>query len=460
MPGFNENEDIAEAVGQNEPDITQQTQPNVTPTPVRTAIVDSDIENLTNIIVNISGTPWRVQYYSQVLGADDQPGAQQLDQLPVYQQYIYIKDLEIRVQDALTETIDPETTFASVSGSALSYPNLIPNIGDAFIADIGSGRIGVFYVTEVTKLSTFNETCYRFEYTAVAYGVDVSPYQVDLDEKTTKTLIFTKELLEAGRNELLVEEDHYNRETLIQKLKTMLRIYFAEFYDPQYSTLMYPADDAALIYDKYIVRFIQATIDQHYNSLIPMLVLLNTGGTFHMNRMNLLDVIREMSKDLLPVCSQRMWRISPGLFNKIPALHSLRFMKIHGLVYPSGFAPGIEGPSPAGGSDLWTVVPPESEEYQPYPNMVDFDEVISGSAVPTIHPVNKDDFYIFSEEFYANGEGQSALELLVRRAFDNETISHKWLINLCDASTTWRKLERFYYVPILATLVRGSLLRF
>ena len=126
----------------------------------RNALVDSKVTPYAALLTHIEGSSWFVDYYSQVLGADDDVTPYQPTQSAIYQQYLLIKKFELKLQGSLSVSDDSDTSVMTVTGSATVYPYMKPNKGDAFIADIGDGRVGQFTVDGITKQTILKETCY------------------------------------------------------------------------------------------------------------------------------------------------------------------------------------------------------------------------------------------------------------------------------------------------------------
>ena len=56
----------------------------------QTNLVDERYTASTPILQHIEGSAWTVNYYSQVIGTENELSPQQLDQAPAYQQYCLI----------------------------------------------------------------------------------------------------------------------------------------------------------------------------------------------------------------------------------------------------------------------------------------------------------------------------------------------------------------------------------
>jgi hypothetical protein len=79
---------------------------------------------------------------------------------------------------------------------------------------------------------------------------------------------------------------------------------------------------------------------------------------------------------------------------------------------------------------------------------------------PIIHRAMKDDYYVFSEEFYKNNRvvgKQSQLELMVQDYIDDKVLSFKRLKSFCEDMVYWNTLDRFYFTPVLLMLMKAAI---
>jgi hypothetical protein len=71
-----------------------------------------------------------------------------------------------------------------------------------------------------------------------------------------------------------------------------------------------------------------------------------------------------------------------------------------------------------------------------------------------------DDYYVLSEAFYHNLDGQqSQLELCVKDYLYDRAINHQTLLAFCDTWHGWSRLAMYYYTPIVLILIRAALRR-
>jgi hypothetical protein len=446
---------VAPVAGLLTPDKIAMTQPVTKPVGMRSAIVDSRFQSLAGLITYIEGTPWVVQWFSGVLGTNDELTPLQPGQAPIYNQYIKINGLEIRVQEPLSQTTDTATNEISIVGSAACFPHFIPNYGDMFLADIGDGREAMFMVSSAPeRKSLFSDSAYLINYSLVDVGEGVAARRANLEQKVQATRVFRKNLLQDGKNPVLIEQDSLNYDRLGQRYHNLVRNYLAEFYNTESKTLEMP-HVTDRVYDHYLTRFILDTVDTSVNNGLKFVRTLNVGGAESMDVFTVWDMLRETDLSLVPLLQQRMWLAGTEYFTRQASFASIRYSSLTSTVYPYDRMP--DSPLAAvGGVDpypLSTVV---------YPHLDHFDSALTIGNItipqpPMIHPIGHDTSYVFSSAFYTNtSPGQSALELIVRRALNNETVDARWVLQLCDSVNTWRPLDRFYYIPVLLVIIKAT----
>lgn len=457
MPTVNDT-NVAPVSGLLQIDVNVMSQPVTKPIGVKSAIVDSRYQSLAGLITYIEGTPWVVQWYSGVVGSGDELTPLQPNQAPVYNQYIQVSELEIRVQDALSQSTDTTTNEISIVGTAACYPHFIPNYGDMFLADIGDGREAMFMVSAPPeRKSLFSDSAYSIAYTLVDVGEGVAARRSNLDSKVVGKRVFRKNLLQDGKNPVLIESDSLNYDRLEQRYHTLLRNYIAEFYNQNARTVLIP-HPTDIVYDHYLVKFILDTIDSSANASVKYIRTMNVGGADSLDVFTLWRMLLDSDLTMVPMLQQRMWLADTGLFTMQPSFASIRYSNISKIIYPYNRMPGsvLEATGGADPYDLSTTV---------YAALDNFDSALTIGNItiaqpPMIHPVNRDTGYVFSNEFYTNAvPGQSALELIVRRALNNETIDARWILQLCDSVQTWTPLDRIYYIPILLVLIKAKQFR-
>lgn len=427
----------------------------------RGTVVDTEYIPKSALITNIDGSPWTVDYYSQVLDDDSALNGQQPELDPIYQQYTLIRGMEIKVTTPLSMTQDQATSALTMTGTAHTYPFLIPNAGDMFIADIGDGRTGVFRITNTERKSIFKESTFLIDYVLVDYLTQ--DRLGDFNSKVVRTLYYVRDFLQYGQNPLVDEQSYDVIKQLKSRYGEVLRTYFRMFTSNEFKTLLLPGQ-VATVYDHFLMKSVSqifSTWDAHQ---VRQCRVLNCDGDDVMKSPTIWDALLEQDKSLMLLAARRIGLVQTYLFSRDAMLEGIHYSGIRYVVYPRdpqvsvdqsyGY---IEKPFV---DDQLVNVPAQAlrpgDETQESPL-----GELPWPDVPNINLVTIDDHYIFSQAFYEQAEtGQSKLELSVRDYLNNKALDNRVLLTLANECLTWGGLEKFYYIPILLILVKASLRSF
>lgn len=435
---------------------SEPTNPNLTDERYKGVAVDTRYTPRKSLITHIAGFRWVIEYYSQYIGKDDEVASQEVNRPSVYQQYLCIHDLEVRVQDPLTSSQDSTSNEFTYTGSALMYVSQVPNKGDMFIADIGDGRQGLFTVTETTQNSIFRDSTYAIEYSLVNYLSE--ELHNDLKIKTVKEVWFKKDFFAMGRNPFLIKEEAMFAEEIMKSLETMPREYLSQFYNQEHSTLIIP-DQPNDTYDAFLTKYISKTmsLDDHPHMLY--LKTLNVQDPPFDQMKTFWDALFEMQPRMMNVVSPVMKMFYANKGYQVTNFSSFRLSGIDYLYYHRDVASHIANQvdniqieaSPEQNflipQDLFTALPVDMLQGLPY---------TITSPMPLIKKVLDDEYYVFSEAFYREDyEEMSVLEMLTWDGLHNKPISFTMLGHLLKQYYYWPNLEKYYYMPVLMFLMRS-----
>lgn len=434
----------------------EPSNPNLTEAEYQGAAVDTKYIPRKSLITHISGYRWVIEYFSQYIGKDDEVASQELNRASVYQQYLRIHDLEVRVQDPLTQSQDGTSNEFSYTGSAIMYVTQVPNKGDMFIADIGDGRQGIFTVDDTSQNSIFRDSTYTIEYSLVSYLNEER--HNDLLNKTVKEVWFKKDFFAMGRNPFLIKEEAMFAEEISKNLVTMPNEYMAKFYDSEHSTLTLP-DQSTDTYDPFLVKFVSRSLslDDHPNMLY--LKTLNVQDPPNDSIQTFWDAMYDMQPRIMRVVSPKMALFHANTGYQVTNFSSFRLSGIEYLYYHKGIESSIAfevtnasvSPSPDQNflipQDLFSAIPVDELQGLPVP---------ISEPMPLIKKVLDDEFYVFSEAFYKEDyPNMSVLEMLLWNGLNNKPISFLLLGRLLDQYYYWPNLEKFYFMPVMIFLMRS-----
>lgn len=416
--------------------------------------VDTRYTDRRSLITHIEGSSWVVCYFSQILGKDNEPTPLEIGKNAVYQQYTQIDNLEIKVTSTLNSTQRPEGKSFDVVGSAIVYPPLIPNTGDVFLADVGDGTEAVFSITGTNRLTYLKDSVFEIEYVLRSYSTE--EYRNDLANKVVKQVRFLKELLDHGKDPLLVEQDYHQMLDAGASEQQLLGHYFATFYQKNIGSLAVP-DQTYETFDPFLTKALSMFMDTDEHPLIRSLKQYSVELPGRDTPKTLWDALVNLSMDTLPLCNEKLALVDARCFSTFPQYHGVAFSQIDDVVYPADkdkrdllsrdLSPGKFDARDIRHQFETTRLGNLAQLTKPKGNGIE--------ALYSIHPITKDDYYIFSEAFYFHDyKNQSQLETITRHVMEGKPVNREILAKLCEHSPRWGRLERFYYTPILLLLLK------
>lgn len=433
------------------------TIPRIEPPVYKGVLIDDKQLPLNSLINYVEGAPWTVHYYSQVLGRDNDLRDFDPSQPNIYQQYSKIIAAEIRVTTALNTSMNAEEATESITGTALLYPFMTPNKGDLFVASVGGGRDGVFMVDQVDRKSFNREAVFSIDY-HMAFFVDASPEKFQsLEDKVIRQYYFHKDRLTSGQSPTVIDADHQLILDFRETYTEMVKYYFKAFYTPRRSTLIVPgqADDC---YDPFLVAYVLQLVDVMDALEIKYIKQLNMEKDPFLTQPQFWSVMASRNYIELSHCNQTMNLVDTMMFGNDPMLNSLVYTGVTHLVYPKKIDDSILDPTAVNfkftsmasllevSNDLGAMHGISTDLYQDV-----------NRSYPYADEVLTDEHYVFSENFYLGTPNQTVLESLTTDYLLGNVLDTKKLSALCQRYRTWGRLEQFYYMPILMTLVKTAL---
>jgi len=417
-----------------------------------TSVNTNSFESVNNLITFVAGSSWKVDYYQQVLGVNDELSSQDLSKTAPYQQYTKITALEFKVDQGIDESQDEQTKNFTVTGSSTLYPPVIPNVGDMFVAIIGDGRKAVFSITNTQRLTILKDTCYSVEYVLVDFATDERVK--DLESKVVKDTYFVKRLLEHGENPLITNED-YNFYLYLIDVEAELKFnYFNQYFDKTISSLKVPGQ-VMTTYDPFLVKFIKSFMDTDEHPKLKSIKSYTVDMPNKTLPTTLWDCLLNLSDALLNFTNEKLALIPSASFATIPQFEGVYFSNVARVVYPVD-----KDYSDLDHADFKTtkygVVDIEHHfKTKSLGDLSSLNRTTSDTGPVKFKPIDVDGYYVLSNNFYHGiTNGMSQIELLVYSALTNKPIDQKVLSELCKSQYKWPELERFYYVPILMVLIK------
>ena len=445
---------------------TPDKEPFVSERPYTQSPVDSERTPYSSLLPYVKGSPWTVDYYRQLLTKDEELAATSETRESIYQQYQLIKKFELRVQNGLSPSFQEEEGAHEMTGSAVIYPSFKPNKNDTIVADLFDGRIGVLNVTAARQMNIFQDSTYEIDYEVVAFLTDRKA--VELKGKVVKTTVFVRDFALNGQNPLVLEEEYEQIQFLREGVSVLQKQYFWELYNQETKTIPIPKQRDGT-YDSYLMKFFDSAFPiQDRDSTRPLTRYIVEGDPAFEDK-TFWDMLVESSNAFESFIVKEFDTISTRYLRTYPVINGIAYSRLKRILFPKG----------RDINEAYLAVQRRTPDHRridsPY-SEAEWGEmdlryavrrkILNGLGdvppvdlfVPLVHPVGIDDFYVLTEYFYSNATyGQSKLELQTRALIERRQLHVPTLVELFNDVPNWGPMERFYYIPLLAFLIRKAI---
>lgn len=421
---------------------------DITPKVYRHAIVDSNKIPIDSLITYISGMSWVVDYYAQVLGQDEEPKEFSKEMLVAYQSYDLIKRYELKLQGDFSASFDDNQNRLTFSGSALTYPKLIPNKGDVIVGDVGDGRAGRFTVTEVSQKTIYNNTCYEIRFELAAMMDD---YTEDLlASKVVNTGHFVKDFITYGQNPVLLEEDYLLKDKLEKTIKENLSRWLTEFYAYDIGTIRVPYQEGVYVYDPFVTNLITTlfTVDDH--PLIGKINLYNCDAGLLRNYTSIWDAVVSGERYTLDAAFREYQLMPTHYFNRNIFLRNIANSRIDLVILPSIISGNHQDPLNVNRVGLGVAFDLRNQS-------ADYDASPFKAEGIEIRPLNDRNYVVSDAVYSVDDSSTTELEQELRNYFQGEWVNHDIVLKHLALQKHMSKLQRFYYVPLCILLLMNTL---
>ena len=422
-------------------------------------VADDSHQPINSLLGYISGAPWSVDYYSQILSRDNDLRDQDTYQSQIYQPYKKVIDLELRVETPINQgQQEEESAVMSVTGSALMYPCVIPNPGDMFVATAGNLHRGIYRITTVERKSFNRSSVYAINYDLQVFiNNDPENRYQDLESKVLRTYYFYKDRLISGLNPLVLEQENAAYRDLGALYQDLCKYYCKTFWSIEHSTLIVPGQGTTL-YDAYVVDYLLKIVSIPDAPEIPRIRNLGTDLDPYMAQPTLWTALLERNIGVLDYCHTEMGVVTYLQLGNNAMLKGLRFSNIRHLVYPKTPDTSVNSTThlrPKLPSLLEFIETPDHPIRTGSP--LDDAYVDVNETIPYVPGVMASDYYVFTEAFYARNEPTSLIEVLTTQYLSNESMDSNRLHALGMHAKGFSRLDQFYYIPIILTLLKAAI---
>jgi hypothetical protein len=366
----------------------------------------------------------------------------------LYQQYHEIIDLEIRVDGTLQPGYETESGITTVTGSALIYTGIIPNISDYFVTDAGDDHQGMFRITNVERRTFNQKTAWTIEYTLVGYSDVTAELYTALKTRVIRTYHFSKDRLLEQCQPLLTTDQHHTTLDLQRIAADITTQYYRTYFNRGYMTLVLPGQSHA-IYDSYLARYMKKITAVTAAPEVMLVRDITTDQDRYLAQTQFWDVLYRRAWEDVSRCNQNMGLVSKHVFLYSAFIHGLAFSNIEYIVYPiTGTDENIISTTPSPKPEAMQTIEPNRYSVQYYT-----DEMRSVPLIPQIMPGTP---YVMTASFYDGTPGMSVIEILTKDYIRHQSLDLPMLSALCAQYRTWGPLEQYYYGPVLITLANAA----
>lgn len=430
--------------------------PQVQPPEYKGVVYNDKNTPLVSLIAYISGAAWTVNYYSQVVGEHNDLREIDPGQSGVYQQYKKTIGLELKVDNALSSTYDTDRGITTVTGSANVYSFLLPNVADYICADAGANRYALFKVTNVERKTFNRDSVYTIDYELIGYIEQNRELYDNIEAKVVKSFHFSKDRLIEGLSPTLRTEDYQKVINLKSLYSDLVKFYYKSFYDIRFGTLIVPGQESP-IYDPFLANYISKIVDTFDAPEISSVRKIPTDKETYLSQPQFWDLLLNKDYNGKAYSNNKMGLVAKTHFNKNSFVQGLAFSNVSHVVYPdtpdtSAFIGECFGIKILASQVLIGTTGQNNAVFS-----ISDNQIIAGTVTyKLIHEVLADDFYVLSAEFYNETAQQSLLEILVKDYLKGNAIDLTLLYAVTDTYRKWKRLEQFYYGPILLTLIKEA----
>lgn len=415
--------------------VNKDFKPKISDVEYKHSIVSSKDTPKSALLTQIEGTRITVDYFSQILGRDEEPSTFDYYKDGVNQQYLYIKNLELLMQSELSTSTDTSDQTQTITSTAIVYPYHKPNVGDIFILDIGNGQAGLFSVVEVEKKSMFKESVYEINFVMADYlNADL---ESKIKQKVVKETEFVKDFMLYGQNPIIASTDKLKLDKLTDLKEDVLADWLTEFYSVEFKTILVP--NQVPTYDPFVIDLLAKIFNKYEHPLLNNIVRYNVDDQNLNYHNDIWEVLVEREPYMLRSCFSKIEVVSTKDFIRNPFLQSAYWSGISKVIFPVktdfytddklGLTTKLTG---TGG-------------------LVDTPSLESEFTLPDI----SDKSYVFNSSFYTNtySPNLSTLEYLVHNYLNEKANDWRIIAKALEERHNWSRLKRFYNVPVLLILV-------
>lgn len=411
------------------------------------------------MINQVSGKPWSVNIYAQLLNSDTPLNHIDLKEGKLAKSYDLIKDVTLKLQSELSPQYDEEQGETVLTGTAITPYKLYLNPGDILIGNVDSGEDVIFAISNVQRLTHRKDTLYEITFSALAWVHDNPEYIANLTPRV-HGIYYYDNYLDSINTDVLIDGE---RKNYIDSLRLLLedtrQYYFTNFFQREAYTLLIPGYQHPAI-DTILQTFVTRTNDMSKVAQGSYYYNPSVYGSGY-DRMTILDAIIRRNNPVNPlVYERRCGFFTKELFFKRAVHGSPQYVGIDLFCHPIENRDRVvnDYEKIAGSVSSISVINDLN-----YNNniMVEVQGELDKQTVPLLPELFKDDYYIVTENFYkllnnpSMSDSVSRFEIILARYLKGEVVAEKDIYDILNLWGSWSMLHQYYLLPVMWVLVRS-----
>lgn len=360
---------------------------------IGTAIKYESETPITDITPEVSGLPWTVDFYNQILNKNDVASEIDIDKPIATQSYREIKDTVIKLSSSIESVNSSELT-----GDGWIDIEDVVREGDIIVARLHNNRLAMLNITEVKNRSYELNTIYYITFKLLTFvDDDDRALYTNLKDKVATESVFLDPELATQTNSKIIDKSTYmlirSGQTTIDSIMNM---YINKYFSIRDNYFLLTIDGDKLI-DPYLNDFILKFFEAGEYRLLNNIERYG-GGVSRENYMTIYDGILGVS-DIRYVSKLGFGLKSPGLYS----FHNYNDFK--------------------------------------------YEVVIDGTE-----KINDKTYYV-PENFYTE-EPTEDFDKLLKSYIDTRVINHVLLNNELKKLTEYDYQEGYFRIPVLLVLLK------
>lgn len=385
-------------------------------------VVSSRELDVINLASYISGLPWSVTYYNQIVSPNDTLQLPDVN-LPISAiRYRQIEKLIVFLDSGL-----PSGDVTEITGTAVINAGIIPNYGDVIYANIAGSIPALLIVDKAEKKHYNNHYVYYISFKLHSLVNEEAIVLNDLIYKSTEKYVYDENHINTKSTPLLLPEEVVSREKIAGAMHDILDYYLKTMMDKECNILRLPTESYFFV-DTSVVEFLLKIVSVKDHPLISKLTLNSSDG-FNLGENTLFQILLSKRKDRLKVANTDIGFKTIGNYFSISKIgKDLRYLGVSHV-----------------------LVGDESDYIIPTLKTNPLYEVDKDITIENIE-------YVFGTGFYdLNIDTCSDIEKLVLDYLDDKALDIEKLSKLVDEYPYWNYSNQFYMLPILYLLCKYSL---